>query len=64
MPKLSRLWLVGALWAAMAPSFADQPAAPTAPPTQAANGQSLFADVQRYESFGVHRFGTPGQQGA
>lgn len=64
MPKLSRLWLVGALWAAMAPSFADQPAAPTAPPTQAANGQSLFADVQRYESFGVHRFGTSGQQGA
>lgn len=45
--------LAAALACAALPSLAAQPL-----------GQALYADVQQFEKFGVHRFGTPGQNAA
>ena len=49
-----RLLLAGLLIAMSPPAIAADPL----------SGAALYADVQRYESFGAHRYGSPGAEGA
>lgn len=50
----SRLILAGSLLAMSSPAVAADPL----------SGAALYADVQRYESFGSHRYGSPGAERA